>query len=304
MTRYHSPSPWRRRTIITFALGLGAWACVTFHAAPMIGQAAYAQAPATGAPTTAVAPAPAIPAVVTTAAANTALAKDAAIEARDRAAADKDAAEASRDAANAGKAAADADAASAGKRKHGATVGVTMDDDSKRVHVSGFGASRDYDSFEDFADSTPWLAALVFLSVTLAFLVPLAVIALLIWYKMRKNRMLNDTMLKLAEKGVMPPVEAMSALGAETPPQQASPAAGALYAQARAIRDGRQWSDLRKGIILAALGLGFSAYSLFDAGEANGLGLVLLFLGCGYIVLWLMEDRRTAAQATRTGPGI
>ena len=28
-----------------------------------------------------------------------------------------------------------------------------------------------------------------------------------------------------------------------------------------------------------------------DAGEANWLGLVLLFVGAGYIALWWLEDR-------------
>ena len=49
----------------------------------------------------------------------------------------------------------------------------------------------------------PWLAGLVFLMVLLVFLVPLLIIVLLIWYKIRKNRMANETMLKLAERGVV-----------------------------------------------------------------------------------------------------
>ena len=40
------------------------------------------------------------------------------------------------------------------------------------------------------------------------------IIVLLIWYKVRKNRMLSETMIKLAEKGVVPPTEAMAALDA------------------------------------------------------------------------------------------
>jgi hypothetical protein len=287
MTPHKNPAPWRRRLIIVTALALGAVASVVFHAAPLGAPAAYAQAPATPGDTRVTLTAPPPPDVAAAAAE-----ADKAEQAADKA----------RQAAD--KAADEADAAaSRHNKRRGATVGVTVDDDTRRVHVSGLGENRDYESFQDFADNAPWLAALVFLSVTLVFLVPLAVIVLLIWYKIRKNRMLNETMLKLAEKGVMPPTEAMTALGAEVPPQAASPAAGSLYAQARAIRDNRQWSDLRKGVILSALGTGFSAYSLLDSGEANGFGLILLFLGCGYIVLWFMEDRR-ALQANRPGPGI
>ena len=51
---------------------------------------------------------------------------------------------------------------------------------------------------------------LVFVTVLLVFLIPLLIIVLLIWYKIRKNRMANETMLKLAERGVVPPAAAMA----------------------------------------------------------------------------------------------
>jgi hypothetical protein len=73
----------------------------------------------------------------------------------------------------------------------------------------------------------------------------------------------------------------------------APPAAGSapLYDQARLSRRRTAWSDLRKGVILTALGLGMSLYSMFDDGTPNGVGLILLFLGLGYCVLWYFEDR-------------
>ena len=37
-------------------------------------------------------------------------------------------------------------------------------------------------------------------------------IALILWYRMRKARMLNETMLKLAEKGIVPSADAIDAL--------------------------------------------------------------------------------------------
>ena len=49
--------------------------------------------------------------------------------------------------------------------------------------------------------------------VFIVFLTPILIIALIIWYKMRKNRMQNETMLTLAEKGIVPPAEAMQAIG-------------------------------------------------------------------------------------------
>ena len=48
---------------------------------------------------------------------------------------------------------------------------------------------------------------------------------------------------------------------------------------------------------MGAIGLGLVFYSMLDDGSPNGLGLVLLFVGLGYIVLWYFQER----QADRTG---
>src|SRR5512135_1488447 len=180
-----------------------------------------------------------------------------------------------------------------------------------KIHVRGLGADRDYDSFEQFARDAPGTALFVFLIVTVVFLVPLLIIALLIWYKIRKTRMHNETMLKLAERGVVTPAAAMEALAAGSSPgaplgAMANPAtpqaAGSapLYDQARLIRRRTAWSDLRKGVILTAVGLGLSAFSMFDDGTPNSVGLILLFLGLGYCVLWFFEDK--APELRRNAP--
>jgi hypothetical protein len=182
--------------------------------------------------------------------------------------------------------------------------GITIDKGKKRVRVGGFGEDREYESFEDFVRDAPWLAGLVFTVVLLVFLVPLLVIVLLVWYKVRKNRMLNETMIKLAEKGVMPPAEAMEALTASKvgPAVTAGPSTAPLYEQAKVIRRRAAWSDLRKGVILVALGFGLSAYSMLDDGTPNGLGLVLLFVGIGYCVLWYFEEREPASRPGGSPP--
>jgi hypothetical protein len=182
--------------------------------------------------------------------------------------------------------------------------GIVIDKDKKRVRVDAFGHDREYESFEDFVKDAPWLAGLVFTVVLLVFLVPLLVIVLLVWYKVRKNRMLNETMIKLAEKGVMPPAEAMEALTASKvgPAVTAGPSTAPLYEQAKLIRHRAAWSDLRKGVIMVALGFGLSAYSMFDDGTPNGIGLVLLFVGIGYCVLWYFEERAPASRPGGSPP--
>lgn len=180
--------------------------------------------------------------------------------------------------------------------------GIVIDDGDKRVRIGG---DREYDSFEQFAKGAPWLAGLVFFIVALVFLVPLLIIVLLIWYKVRKNRMLNETMIKLAEKGVVPPAEAMSALNADRvgATVTTSPAAAPMYEQAKALRRRAASSDLRKGVLLMAVGFGLVAYSMFEDGTPNGLGLVLLFVGIGFCVLWFFEERDPAQRSGSSPPG-
>ena len=176
--------------------------------------------------------------------------------------------------------------------------------------VIGVGPDREYDSFDQFLDRDPGLAVGVMGIVFIVFLSPILMIALIVWYKVRKNRMQNETMLKLAEKGIVPTAEAMQAIGSD----RAAAAIGAAAAtapiaeQARAIRKAAAWSDLRKGVLLGAVGFAITFYSMLDDASANWFGLVLLFVGIGYCVLWYFEDRQasvagTAAPAPVQRPG-
>ena len=120
---------------------------------------------------------------------------------------------------------------------------------------------------------------------------------------MRKNRMLSETMIKLAEKGVVPPAEALEAVaGGRAAALRDGPSTAPLYENAKAVRKGIAWSDLRKGVIAGAVGLGLVFHSMLDDGSPNVVGLVLLFVGLGYIVLWYFEDRRLAPPASAAPP--
>jgi hypothetical protein len=151
----------------------------------------------------------------------------------------------------------------------------------------------DFDSFKQAMDVAPWIVGVVFLVLGSIFLTPIILLVGIIWYKLRKTRLQNDAVLKLAERGVMPSAQAVDAVMAGTPPAQAAPAAVAATAVPQAVASRRRavWSDLRKGVLLAAVGLALVLYSITEAGEPNWLGLVLLFVGAGYIALWWLEDR-------------
>jgi hypothetical protein len=197
--------------------------------------------------------------------------------------------------------AADADAEPDTGSSSGPIIGIGKDKHGKRVRVGVFGDDKEYDSFSDFAHTEPGLAFMVVSIVALVFLSPVLAIALILWYRMRKARMLNETMLRLAEKGVVPPAEALNALTNSNAPLAAAPSAAPIYEQAKQLRRRAAWSDLRKGVILGGIGLGLTLYSMLDDGSPNGIGLVLFFVGIGYLVLWWYEDRQFAPRGGGAG---
>ncbi len=189
----------------------------------------------------------------------------------------------------------DATGDAAGDERHE----IVIDRNGRKVRVLGLKGDAEYDSFNDLVRQEPWLGALVFFSVAMAFLLPVLLVLAVIWYKMRKNRLLNETMLKLAEKGVVPPADALDAISGNS--LRASPTGNALLERAREVRKRTAWSDLRKGVVMGAFGLALTFYSMLDDGSPNGLGLVLLFVGAGYVVLWWLEDRRLPPSRPDTG---
>ena len=158
---------------------------------------------------------------------------------------------------------------------------------SARIRVD---ASDDFptDDFEATIEKMPWIIGLIFLVVGSIFLTPVVLVVGIVWYKLRKARLQNEAMLALAERGVVPPAQAAEALAAGTSPANVAPQ---LYQQAVAKQKRVAWSDLRKGIIMTMIGLALSFYSMTAEGNPNWLGLVLIFVGLGYIALWWLEGR-------------
>lgn len=193
------------------------------------------------------------------------------------------------------------DASSGGAKARGDVHGIVIEKGGKKIRIEGLGQDREYDSFRQFVQDAPWVAGAFFLTLLLLFLVPLLVMVLLIWYKMRKHRLASETMLKLAERGVVPPATAMEAVAAGNAPasvaaagaamQAAAAAATPAYERARFVHRRAVWSDLRRGVLLTAAGLALSFWSMIEDGSANSVGLVLLFVGLGYCIIWFFEDR-------------
>ena len=170
-----------------------------------------------------------------------------------------------------------------------------------QVVIDGLG-DKEFDSFDEFVHDEPALAAMVIVVVATVFFAPVLAIALILWYRMRKARMLSETMLKLAEKGIVPTPEAIGALGGK--PAAAAAAMAPYYEQAKQMRRRTAWSDLRKGVLMAGVGFALSLHSLITSRSPNVVGLVLLCVGLGFVVLWWFEERQLPAPDGATPAGV
>jgi hypothetical protein len=167
-----------------------------------------------------------------------------------------------------------------------------------REHIQ-FG-DDDFDSFNEALHTAPWVVGLAFLVAGSILLTPVFLLVGIIWYKLRKTRLQNEAMLQLAERGAIAPAQAADAVMSGMTPEAAvasataplAPSSGApVYQQVVVSRRRAVWSDLRKGVILSAIGLAFIFYWMVEHGSASWVGLILMFLGIGYILLWWFEDR-------------
>ena len=171
----------------------------------------------------------------------------------------------------------------------------------------------DFESFNEALHTAPWVVGLAFLVAGSILLTPVFLLIGIVWYKLRKTRLQNEAVLQLAERGAMSPAQAVDAVMSGVTPEAAlastaAPLAGSaaapVYQQAVMSRRRAVWSDMRKGVILTAVGLSFVFYSMVENGSANWLGLVLLFLGLGYILLWWFEDRHLQRRETGAEVGV
>ena len=200
---------------------------------------------------------------------------------------------------------------------------------SRKRSVGGmitFDNDQEFEDFKNIKKTAPWFIGVMFLFVGALFLTPIILLVGIVWYKLRKTKMQNEALLRLAERGVIAPAQAIDAVGSGVMPTApgnetagftgisgpgAAGAAGGFagiasaataYEQAMQTRRRAVWSDLRRGILLGAIGLSIVVYSEAASGSPNWLGLALLFVGIGYLVLWWLEDRRFTQRTASDQP--
>ncbi len=128
------------------------------------------------------------------------------------------------------------------------------------------------DSFGHDSD-VPWMAipivTIVFLTI---FGTPILIVAVILYFSFSKTRAVHRTVRLMVEKG-QPVPEALL----NPPPAQ------------------RQRSDMRRGVVLAMVGLGlmlfFAAVNDWEGG-AWSIGLIPFLIGAGYLLVWKLEGKK------------
>ena len=102
------------------------------------------------------------------------------------------------------------------------------------------------------------------MGIVLGLFMPVMLVGLILWYKARRNQLMHQTALKLAESG--------------------QPVPPSFFAD----RSG-PGVNLRQGVVLLMLGLGICV-ALFLCGiKFWAVGIIPLFMGVGYLIVWKLE---------------
>jgi hypothetical protein len=152
---------------------------------------------------------------------------------------------------------------------------TTSDDLQSRIEKQvreHLNVSADDDVFGHDSD-VPWIAipivTIIFLTI---FGTPILIVAVILYFSFSKTRALHRTVRLMVEKG-QPVPEALL----NPPPAQ------------------RQRSDMRRGVVLAMVGLGlmlfFAAVNDWEGG-AWSIGLIPFLIGAGYLLVWKLEGKK------------
>jgi Domain of unknown function (DUF6249) len=102
-----------------------------------------------------------------------------------------------------------------------------------------------------------------------SFIMVLGILALVAWGKVRRRTMMHETVRLMLEKGQPIPAELLRDNFDRSPRLPKS--------------------DLRRGILWVAIGLGLMAFLLADHHHGWGLGFIPLCIGLGYLLAWKLE---------------
>ena len=108
------------------------------------------------------------------------------------------------------------------------------------------------------------------MGIVFGVVMPVMLVGLILWYKARRNALLHETALKLAEKG--------------------QPVPHSLFADTSGPK-----ANLRQGVVLLMLGLGICAALYLSGIKVWAVGIIPLFMGVGYLIVWKLEGGSQSA---------
>jgi hypothetical protein len=121
------------------------------------------------------------------------------------------------------------------------------------------------------------ITAVAIFGMLVSFGLPVLIVALALNYKSKRDRMIHDTIARLAEKGLPVPPELL----AHTPHSPGN-------------------RDLRSGLILIAVGVGLMIFFEQVGKTAWAIGLIPGLIGVAFILSWYI-DRRLAKKTGVNG---
>lgn len=137
------------------------------------------------------------------------------------------------------------------------------DDDDATSTTNGHGSSH-----KDIPDEVIPLVGIIFLTI---FGAPVLIVAVILYFGFSKNRMMHKTVRMMVEKG--------------------QPVPEALLNPPPAVR---KRSDMRRGVVLAMVGLGLMLFLGAVNDWENGswaVGIIPLLIGVGYLLVWKLEGK-------------
>jgi Domain of unknown function (DUF6249) len=152
------------------------------------------------------------------------------------------------------------------RKKHKKHFGFTIDDHDKDLDA------LDRLGHEKSGDLPEFVIPIVAITMLTVFGAPVLIVALIMYFSFSRSRALQKTVRMMVEKG-QPVPEALL----NPPPAQ------------------RQRSDLRRGVVLAMIGIGlmvfFGAVNDWEGGSWT-LGLIPFLIGAGYLLVWKLDTKK------------
>jgi Flp pilus assembly protein TadB len=152
------------------------------------------------------------------------------------------------------------------RKKHKKHFGFTIDDHDKDLDA------LDRLGDKKSGDLPEFVIPIVAITMLTVFGAPVLIVGLIMYFSFSRSRALQKTVRMMVEKG-QPVPEALL----NPPPAQ------------------RQRSDLRRGVVLAMIGIGlmvfFGAVNDWEGGSWT-LGLIPFLIGAGYLLVWKLDTKR------------